>query len=130
VTLTQLAAIFRRARSQFAGTRADCSSLVLVDAPCGPSGHCGRRDVAWCIPATRTVYLLRRGLKLSRGQVSGLMLHELGHVADPLIGTHRGAEKRADAIALAITGRRIRYGEGDIQTTGPGRTTRPARLHQ
>lgn len=128
--VNELASIFLHAREAFAGTEAQNASLVLVDATCGPSTHCGRRDVAWCIPATRTVYLLTRGLRLSRAQIAGLMLHELGHCADPLVATHRGSEKRADAIAHALSGRKIRYGTGDIQTTGRGKATRPARLHQ
>jgi hypothetical protein len=129
VTVTQLAALFRSLRSQFAGTRAAGAALVLVDAPCGASSRCGLRDVAWCLPATRTVYMLHRALRFSRSQLEGLLLHELGHIADPIVEQpHR--EKRADAIAHAITGRQVRYDGHDIQTTGRGRVTRPARLHQ
>jgi hypothetical protein len=121
--------MFRQLRAQFGGTRAAGAGLELVDAPCGPTKHCRRRDVAWCLPAKRTVYLLRRALQFSRAQLEGLVLHELGHIADPIV-EHPHREKRADAIAHAVTGRRIRYGAHDIQTTGRGRLTRPAYLHQ
>jgi len=128
MSITQLAALFRRLRKQFGG-RVSNAALVLVSTRCGPSGKCGRRDVAWAVPANNTVYLLERALRLTNAQLQGLMLHELGHLADPVIDLP-GREKRADAIAYAITGKRIRYGRSAIQTTGRGSPTRPARLHQ
>ena len=61
-------------------------------------------------------------LKLCKDQIDGILLHELGHVADFQwvfnCKLSNDPEIRADQIALKLTGIKIRYGKKDlIQTT-------------
>ena len=130
MTRRELAALFRRERARFGRRypRVAGVGLVLDDAPCTPGSRCRRRDVAWADLRTRTVFLLTRGLRLPRANVVALVRHELGHLADPTPGCP-GAEGRADRIAWEVTGVRIRYDGGALQTTGRG-GPRPRWLHR
>lgn len=115
------------------------ASLVLSESECNGerSQPCPRRDVAECTWKSRAdgrkmhqkVVLVRRALSMPRENLVAILRHELGHLCDPR-ALEDGAEKRADRIALEVTGEPIRYDQGDLQTTGPGRDERPGHLHQ
>lgn len=84
-----------------------------------------RRAMAYTDGRRVTLYL--RALELPRGNVIGLLRHELGHVS--LIRARLDhSERDADAVAEAVTGRPIRYDCAGVQTTGGGRRPRPRRL--
>jgi len=102
-----------------------CSAGVGLKAWRRESG----RDYAYAEPGTNTAWFHKGALReLSREQVLGLVLHELGHLADP--GVWRsGSEARADRLAEKYAGLPVNYDEDMIQTTGPG-TARPRRLHR
>lgn len=84
-------------------------------------------------PGAPRVTLYREALRLPLPFVLGLVRHELGHVADARVG-RKGGEQRADDIAHAVTGERIRYAAVGraraVQTVGRGRWPRPCYLHQ
>lgn len=130
------------ARRLFASERARFARLFphvadtqfdLVDRRCTDKGHCRFRDLAYADEDARSgaprVVMLARALKLSDDNVLGLMLHELGHVADIDV-SKAGREQRADDIARWVTGLRISYDGRNIQTVGPGRYPRPRNLHR
>jgi hypothetical protein len=130
MTPARLVTLFRRERARFARAypRVEHAGLGIDDARCSPGGHCRRRDVAWADRRTRTVWLLARALALPPANLVALVRHELGHLADPTPG-RPGAEARADRIAWEVTGVRIRYDGGALQTTGRG-GPRPRWLHR
>lgn len=76
---------------------------------------------------------------LPQKYIDGLMAHEFGHALDFRYGRKRlerlwgklpdSVERRADAIAGHAFGRRIEYGQNDIQCIGcGGKQTRPKKL--
>lgn len=105
------------------------TKFVLLNQRCTGPGHCRFRDLAFAEPDVPRVTMLRRALDLPDENVRGLVLHELGHVADVHHGRH-GGEQRADDIAEYVTGHRISYDGHNIQTTAPGRYPRPRNLHR
>lgn len=141
MTEAQLMDLFLAERDRFAESYPAVSeaSLVISDDACngGRSEPCPRRDVAECTWKSRPdgrkvhqkVVLVRRILSMPRANVVAVLRHELGHLCDPR-ALEGGAEKRADRIALEVTGEPIRYDDGDLQTTGAGRDDRPPNLHQ
>ena len=69
-----------------------------------------------------TIVVSPKILKLRKDQIDGILLHELGHVADFQRDFNcklsADPEIRADQIAFKLTGIEIRYGKKDlIQTT-------------
>jgi hypothetical protein len=77
--------------------------------------------------------------RLPAEYIRGLMRHEFGHALDYKFGSGlermlgvrlpNGAERRADAIAEAVFGEPIEYGEADIQCVGcGGKSPRPKHL--
>jgi hypothetical protein len=141
MTEAQLMDLFLAERDRFAESYPAVSeaSLVVSDDACngGRSEPCPRRDVAECTWKSRPdgrkmhqkVVLVRRVLSMPRANVVAVLRHELGHLCDPR-ALEDGAEKRADRIALEVTGEPIRYDDGDLQTTGAGRNDRPPHLRQ
>ena len=136
VTRAALAALFVRCRANVARQypRVAAASLVLVDAYASPGSPGGYRDLAWCDPRARggpCVYLCARALTLGTHVCEGLVLHELGHCADPRVA-HPGREQRADDVAERATGRRVYYDRHNVQTTNPRGATwpRPRHLHR
>ncbi len=123
--------LFLRERARFARRFPSVAGagLGLLEEECTPGSPCGFRDVAVADLSEHSVYFVRRALELPTANLRGLIRHELGHLADPT-PKQAGAEKRADRIAYAATGQRIRYDRDDMQTTGRGRSSRPAHLHQ
>lgn len=120
--------MFRRLRARFAARYPSVATvrLLLVDRVCPSGSACAARDLGWY---DGDVHLLVRALRRSRATVEGLLLHELGHAADRR-RWQAGSEQRADDIAEAVTGKRIRYGRTTrVQTTGPGLYPRPLDLH-
>lgn len=103
-------------------------TLVMVDQNYFDNEHTAYRDFAMAEPDTQRVYFVKRVLQLPKHNQIGLILHELGHLADPRIHEPK-AEKRADWIAHKLTGVAVRYDKRDVQTVGPGKK-RPAYLHQ
>jgi hypothetical protein len=71
--------------------------------------------------------VLPKILREPRPVVEGLLLHEIGHIADPTPDAP-GAERRADRLAERASGRKVRYDVRDVETTGPGRWPRPRSL--
>jgi len=125
--------LFARERARFAKHVAWVSRtrLSIVNRQCTARGHCRFRDLAFADVAQKTprVTLLSRALRLPDMNIHGLILHELGHVADVDIDMP-GREQRADDIAEWVTGIRINYDTRNIETTGPGRYPRPRSLHR
>lgn len=131
----RLLAVFEETRDLFARV---CPSiaravLVVVDGPCTMPGRCAFRDMAYALPDEDppAVVVLRRLADLPDANVVGLMLHEFGHLCDvePYV-LNTGREQAADDIVEAITGRRVFYDDGDVQTISPGKYPRPAHLHR
>lgn len=115
--------IFARERDLFAAWPGRAAAVVgarlqVEDVRCPPTGRCGARDLAWADPASGSIHLLRRALALPWENVVGLLRHELGHLADPLVDRD-GAELRADLIAAAATGAPVRYDDAGVQTVHP-----------
>lgn len=79
--------------------------------------------------ATGKVEILHKVYKLPFENVLAIVRHELGHLADDDFNDP-GAEQRADDIAQAATGEKIRYDSHDLQTVGKGRWPRPKYLHR
>lgn len=130
MNVRELARLFRGLRRQFRGTPAARAELWLLEAASTPGSPGRVRDAAYAVEDPPRVVLLVRALRFSRAQVEGLLLHELGHLADPALD-RAGREVRADAIAYVQTGHKIRYSRPyHIQTTGQGISSRPAYLHQ
>lgn len=132
--------LYRREQQAFSEIYPDLAGvpLTIVDQPCNSPGEtCRVRDVAWCewlrggrgAKTRMKVFLLRRALGFRRENLIAIFRHELGHLADP-DADKPDSEKRADRIAETVTGEKIRYDRQDIQTTGPGRATRPPWLHR
>lgn len=128
-TAAEARAIFRAQRALFARAHPHVARvpLRLVASRC-PTGErsCAARDLAWM--DGDGVHLLRRALALPASRVRALLAHELGHAAD-LRRHEDGSEQRADDLAEAALGRRVRYDRRDVQTFGPGAWPRPRRLH-
>lgn len=105
---------FARAYPRVRGAR-----LVILNRYATAGSPGGVRDLAQATPATNTVALVRRALRLPRAQILGLLRHELAHLADARVLDPRpGAERRADRIAERVSGRPIRYAPPHwIQTT-------------
>lgn len=130
-----LRAMFLRERAAFARDyperRVAAARLVIVARSC-PQPPCAARDYADAGGPARdrpgTIRVGRRILRLSRYGARAVLLHELGHLADRRLDDE-GREQRADDIAWAVTGVRIRYGANDVQTThASGRWPRPRYL--
>lgn len=126
--------MFARERAQYAREYPHLARVPLriVRAPCGPGKgrSCPWRSVAWAIvEGDRSVSILERALSLPRANLTALVRHELGHLADdrPFAAW---SEQRADDIAERVTGEKIRYDADDLQTVGPGRYPRPLNLHR
>jgi hypothetical protein len=129
VTEVEAMRLFLHERARFAleEPRLAKATLTVVHARCSPHNpRCAPRDVAWCEPSTKRVYILARALRLPRLNVVALLRHELGHLVCPSC-----SEVEADAIASLVGGQRIRYDHRDLQTVARrGRSRRPAHLHQ
>ncbi len=115
MTRAELAAIFRRERSRFPA--AGASLRLQEQAPANP------RAMAYTVG--RRVHFYERALRLHRRNVVALVRHELAHAA---LSHASHTEREADALAEAITGRRIRYDAAGLQTIGRGCWPRPRRL--
>lgn len=127
--------MFLRERAAFARVfperRVAAARLVIVAGAC-PQPPCAPRDYADAGGPGReqpgVIRVGRRILRLPVCQQRGLIRHELAHLADDRLSAP-GAEQRADDIAEAVTGVRIRYGANDVQTThASGRWPRPRYL--
>lgn len=91
------------------------AKLLFVEGDCPQGRTCKRRDFATTQIATSEVRLATRALTWPAANVRGLILHELGHVAD-LNVREPGAEQRADDLVEQATGVLVRYDSEDIQT--------------
>jgi hypothetical protein len=131
VTPGQARQLFKRELAVFSRTfpRMKSTRFVLLDQSCTGPGHCRFRDLAYAEPRIPQVTMLCRTLLLPTENVRGLILHELGHVAD-VHHDRAGREQRADDIAEWVTGTRISYDRHSIQTTAPARYPRPRNLHR
>ncbi len=129
MTVTELAAIFRRERAKFAKKFPVVAEaqLELRTGRCSMARHCRRRDIAFTERDNRLVVMRTHVLDLPKHNVIGIIRHELGHMSDVYI-SHTGAEQRADDLAEAATGARVRYDRQMLQTTGPGVYPRPRSL--
>lgn len=88
------------------------------------------RAVAWAIRENKTVNILNRALEFDEDTITGLIIHEIGHICDPFVSSG-GCEQRADDIAELVTGRRVKYSKPYLlQTVGSGMYPRPKNLHQ
>jgi hypothetical protein len=87
------------------------------------------RDLAWYDPQANEIHLLARTLHGKLSTIVGLIWHELGHAADAQ-SDKPGAERRADAIALAAVGKPVRYTKSGVQDSDRGTAWRPDWLHQ
>jgi hypothetical protein len=123
MTLDQLQDLFEEQRAKFPAARGCQLRLVRRHFVTHPTS----RDLGWYEDGC--IYLMEKILRAPRHRVLGIVRHELGHAADPDIGTP-GAEQRADDIVLRCTGERINYDAGDIQTVAPGTYPRPLHLHR
>lgn len=109
----------------------------------GDAGAGASRQFAYC--TTSAPYIIAfaaKAEKLPPSYIRGLMRHEMGHALDHRYGKKemekrlgttlpKGVEKRADAIAAAVWGAPIEYGDNDVQCIGcGGKTERPKHLHQ
>lgn len=107
-------------------------TITISESDCYEAlgGHaCPARSFAWCQPARQRVFLARRALSLPMENIIGLLLHEIGHVYDPM-WDDVGSERRADYIAERLSGITIRYDKKDVQTIGKGKPIRPSHLPQ
>lgn len=123
--------IFSRERSRFARYFGHISgaTLQIVDRPCLVAG-CELRSVADADVSTGQIRIVNRLLGMGTGTVTGVLRHELGHLADSDISRDE-AELRADAIALLVTGEPVRYNRRLIQTSdSTGIWPRPRSLHR
>lgn len=112
----------------------------------GPYPHFNSdRGYAVAMAKNNGIYHIRFAPKTLKCQVhraDGLIRHEIGHIIDFLIPAPNldvwasvhgvrlpdTAERRADAIALAIWGEPIRYDEDTVQSTRVGVSPRPEHL--
>lgn len=132
LTEGDLHSIFKTERARFAKVfpRVAEASLVVIDRECPRGYGCALRDYARCDVVSLQIEFSRRGIKeLTRANLIGILRHELGHLADPIV-TKLGAEQRADDIAAYVTGERIYYDENDVQTLRHGKYPRPRYLHR
>lgn len=125
----ELRTLFDREVQRFAQhyPRVEDSRLVLLDRHSPHSVYGGApRDLASSDPRARTVFMVRRALRLPRAQILGLVRHELGHLCDVRVW-QRGAERRADRIAARVGGSPIYYAPPHwIETVSPaGGAVRP-----
>ena len=88
---------------------------------------CATRDFAYADQARNIVSISLRVLEYPDANFLGLILHELGHLADDRIN-EPGAEARADRLAEQASGLRVYYDALDIETVMPGIWPRPAHL--
>ena len=130
MTRRQLANLFRAERRAFASRfpRVRRASLYLGRRPKGaPLRSFAQAETGGRAPR---VTLFAEALRLPRRNILGLIRHELGHVADPT-PRRRGKEQRADDIAEAVSGARIRYElPAAVQSVGRGVYPRPCWIHQ
>ena len=92
-----------------------------------------RRDFAMCglvEPGTAEIIVAPKIEREPDDVIHALLRHELAHAILLYAGHADHSEKQADALAEQLWGDPISYDERDVQTIGPGRRTRPARLHQ
>lgn len=129
---TEARALFVKERARMAKSFSWVASakLLFVDGDCPQSVTCAKRDFATTQIATSEIRIATRALALPKANVRGLILHELGHVADLNI-RESGAEQRADDLVEYATGVLVRYDRADIQTTAKsGVYPRPKHLHR
>lgn len=126
---SELQKLFRHERDYFAEQypRVRSAKLKVSDRQCVPESPCRDRDIAWCTFSTKTIWILRRAISLSKRNILGVIRHELGHLADPT-PQKKHAESRADHIAEGVTRTPILYDRQGLQTTGKG-GPRPRWLH-
>lgn len=103
--------------------------LALTSRHHLPAAERTPRDLAWYMPAERTIYLFTAALQRSPGHIRGLLRHELGHAADKRLDAP-GCERRADRLAARATGAPIRYTAEGLQHATHGTPRRPDWLHQ
>lgn len=107
------------------------------------AGSGAERQFAYCTrEAPFAIAFAAKAEKLPPSYIKGLMRHEMGHALDHRYGKRelekrlatklpKGTERRADAIAEAVWGAPIEYGENDVQCIGcGGKPERPKHLHQ
>jgi len=139
MTRAELRALYRRELARFvrvyphvARTKleidpAECPSLIDPKP-----GQCKKRDLAMFVDRRTgglAIILAVRVLTWPRRNIVAIVRHELGHASDVDLG-RPGSEQRADDIAEAVCGQRIRYDRDFIQTIGPGKYPRPRHLHR
>lgn len=129
MTRTEIAKIFSEELARFQATfpRLKPVRLQLRKRHFDPTATADR-DVGWYDQGTHTVYLMERVLGRSAGHVRGIIRHELGHAADDRLAA-KGAEKRADRLALQACGVPIRYTKEGLQHATHGKAERPRCLH-
>ena len=117
--------LFREFRADFAAKWGWLRSarFVVSKRTTAPDTKGCKRNLAWADTENMRVFLLRRALSLPQAKIEGLILHELGHLVDPL-----ASEQEADDWAEIATGLRVSYDRDGIQTTGRGRHPRPKGL--
>lgn len=132
MTRTEARAMFVRERARMSRDFpwVGYAKLLFVPGDCPQSASCAKRDFATTTIATSEIRLATRALTLPKANVRGLILHELGHVADLNI-REPGAEQRADDLVEYATGVLVRYDSDFIQTTAKtGVYPRPLHLHR
>lgn len=107
------------------------------------AGSGSERQYAYC--TTNEPFIIAFAMKAERlpdSYIRGLVRHEMGHALDHRYGKRemeqrlgtrlpKGRERRADAIAEAVWGETIEYGDDDVQCVGcGGDEERPSHLHQ
>ena len=114
----QLVAIFKRERAAFGlpQARLGLSTRKVVRKE--------DRNCAVAEPAAMTIWFHPEALEtLTRGNMEGLVRHELAHLLDPAL-----SESDTDCLAEEVSGKRLYYDHRLIQTTAKGTRPRPSRL--
>lgn len=132
MTKTEARAIFVKERARMARSFPWVASakLLFVEGDCPSGGSCATRDFATTQTLTKEIRLATRALTLSKANVRGLLLHELGHASD-LNVREPGAEQRADDLVEYATGSLVRYDRNFVQIMAKtGVYPRPLHLHR
>jgi hypothetical protein len=133
VTRAHFDAIFAAQRGIFAAKYPVLNKTIynVTYEDCTLPGKCGYRDTAYAIPSTShpIIVVSSRLASMPDENIIGVLRHEFGHLADSA-WQQPGREQRADNIAEAVTGTKIRYDDKDVQTIGAGKYPRPLYLHQ
>lgn len=117
-----------------------CSLIEAKDREMFPA----YRSLAFCADDEPPYITVAPDLKdRGRSTVDAILMHELGHAVDFVIGAKEmrallyaegigaerlGPERRADAFAELLWGQVIRYDANDVQTFSVGISPRPRRL--